>query len=482
MLNNRLIVHLQAFSRKEMTRFYEFVHSPYFNKHKDTQCLVAYLNKIFPHFNQKNCRRERIFGLLYPKQKFEQAQLALVFTYTFRQLEQFLIQEQFSQKKGLSNVFLLQHLRKKGQYQHYERVLKSLESNLEKATFQDSDFYHLQFIAATESDAYYAQLSKHQKDLRIQSKQDNLDYFYLSQKLRDACEMLLRSKILKVDYSTSLLAAVVAEVEQNEKKYTSIPAITIYYRIYQMFSLGETRFYHELLPMVKKHETLFSKEELHGIYNYLQSFAIEQFNQGKTDFLASYFHLYQMQLEKDLLLEKGYLSEWHYKNIVTVGTRLQENNWVHQFIEKYKEKLEPLKRENAYRFNLASYAYAIRDYDQVLDLLLTVEYKDSRYTQGVKALLLRTYFDLEEEEALYSLIDSFRQYVKRDKDISEARKKGFYNLLKFSKRTFALKMQKSFLSKEKFQSHHQKLLNDIETTAPIFNQTWLLEKMEDIMT
>lgn len=480
MLKNRLVELLQVFSRKEMTRFHEFSMSPYHNKHQDVRALIAYLNGIYPKFTVKNCHRTTVFKQVFPDVTYDKAALAIVFTYAFRLAEHFLVQELFQKKEGLSNIFLLQHLRKKEQYQHYERVLQKLDKNFTKTTIQNSDHYHLKFIFAAEADTYYAQRSRYETDLQIQTKQDNLDYFYLSQKLRDACEMLVRSNILKVDYSTSLLNAVVVEVANNEKKYKNIPAIMIYFRIYQMLSQQTVAYYHAILDMLKFQASKFSKDELRDIYNYLQHFSAESINRGDKNAVQSYFDLYKQQLEKGLLIENNYLSEWHYKNIVTIGTRVQATDWVYQFIENYKDKLDPTIRENAYRFNLAAYCYAVQKYDQVLDLLLTVEYKDNRYIQGVKALLLRTYYDLNEEEALFSLIDSFRQYIKRDRNISENRKKGFSNLLKFTKRAFVLKTRQAFSTTKHHHQALQKLITDIDKTAPIFNQTWLLGKVGEL--
>ncbi|MGB0929683.1 MAG: hypothetical protein ACPGVB_02825 [Chitinophagales bacterium] len=51
---------------------------------------------------------------------------------------------------------------------------------------------------------------------------------------------------------------------------------------------------------------------------------------------------------------------------------------VANFIEGYREKLPFQARENAYCFNKAAYCYAIEEYDEVLQLLLTVEYSDIR--------------------------------------------------------------------------------------------------------
>ena len=101
------------------------------------------------------------------------------------------------------------------------------------------------------------------------------------------------------------------------------------------------------------------------------------------------FLLYQLQLQQELIIDEGYLSDLHYKNIVTTGIRLQELEWVKQFIEEYREALRPAVRENAYSFNLASYYHAVGKYDEVLALLQEVAYSDFRYNLGAKALLLR---------------------------------------------------------------------------------------------
>ena len=53
MLKNRFTRLVQGFSRKEMTRFYAFAQSPYFNKHEDVRNLVAYFHKIYPRLTEK---------------------------------------------------------------------------------------------------------------------------------------------------------------------------------------------------------------------------------------------------------------------------------------------------------------------------------------------------------------------------------------------------------------------------------------------
>ena len=51
---------LAALDRREMTRLNEFVHSPYFNKHKPTRRLCAYLSGLHPHFAEKKLKKELV--------------------------------------------------------------------------------------------------------------------------------------------------------------------------------------------------------------------------------------------------------------------------------------------------------------------------------------------------------------------------------------------------------------------------------------
>ena len=99
-----------------------------------------------------------------------------------------------------------------------------------------------------------------------------------------------------------------------------------------------------------------------------------------------------MALDMDLLLEKGIMSPWNYKNITAVGLRLEEFGWVQDFLLKFKPHLAPAHRDNAYKYNLAKLHFAKKDYDKVLELLREVEYDDIFYSLDSRSMLLKTYY------------------------------------------------------------------------------------------
>ena len=480
MLKHQLIQIIKSFDRREMSRFREFVQSPYHNKHKDVQALVTYLSDCFPVFNDENCNRKILENLLFSKKKSSN-QLSPVFTYTLRLLEQFLIIEQLREEEGAASMYLLRRLRERKLDRYYQKKLHKREIDLQQHPYRDGQFYLQSYRFASESDFYYIELSQQASDDFLQAKQDYLEYFFLCEKLKDACEMKLRSRILQVNYKAGLLPDLLPKIEKNLEAYSKVPPILLYYQLFQVLNSGEQKHYFAVLPLLKDYQQLFPKSERQIIYNYLLNFCIAQINAGHPEFLRHSFELYREQLDQQLLEDgEGNLYEWHFKNIVTVGIRLQEMDWTKQFIEASKNKLRPTIAENAYAYSLAAYYYAIQEYEAVLPLLMKVEFTNIRYNLDAKALLLRTYYDLDEYEAFLSLFDAFRQYVKRNKQVTDIQQRGYSNLFRLAKRAFVLKNRKEFSKKEEHASAVGQLQKQLDNTSPVYNLGWLKEKVAEL--
>ena len=464
-----------------MTRFYEFVHSPYHNKHGEVQALVGYLNKIYPQFTEKKCDRFRVFRNLYPKQKHNQPNLALLFTYAFRLSKEFLSMEQCYSQKENQALHLLTALRHKEHHPFYQKKLQQTQQQLVASLYRDSFFYQQQLALGKESDLGHQLASWKGINIEIQEKQHYLDYYYLGEKLKDACELEVRSKILCVQFELQFIENILEVLQKNWERYKNIPPIAVYFHLYRMIRQEDTARYYEALPIIEQNSRFFQKKELKDIYTYVQNYCIKQINESNAVFMEELLKIYKIQLERKLLHdEKEQLSEWHYKNIVTLGLRLKERDWVFKFIEQYKDEIPFESRENAYRFNRAAYAYNVADYDKVLELLLQVEYTNIQYGLGARWLLLRTYYDLEETTSFFALCDSFRLYLQRNKLIAAFKKKGNEQAIRLARKAFQIKLEIPYQHREKTEKDITKLRIEIADTETVFNRGWLEEKVEEI--
>lgn len=476
MNNHHLINLLKTFDRKEMTRFVAFAYSPYHHKHKDTQRLVDWANAHYPTLADKHCERHAIWSWLYPEAPFDAAKLALLFTYTWRLAEQFLVQEHISTHVP-TDVWLLQALRERRQWDAYNRLLAKQEQQLAASTHRDREYYQRTVALKSEANQYFTVREQRREDRSLIQKAHALDQLYILEKLRDAVEMQVRRQILHGDYSARLLEGVLEELRQNADAYADAPAIQVYFLLYQMMEAPSLEGYLHTLDVFQSQQQAFQPEEVATIYNYLQNFCIARINSNEPLFLNSLLALYRQQLDQKLLHEDGYLVEWHYKNIVTTALRLGELDWADAFIEGQKTHLPPESAENAYRFNKAAWCHAAGDYGRVLELLNRVEYSDMRYNLGAKALLLRTYYELNETDALDALVESFRQYLQRNRLMADSRRSGYYHLFRITRRLSRLRAQRDYLPAGQWQQNLQKIQSDMAQTPSIFNRSWLEQKI-----
>ncbi len=459
-----------------MTRFKDFALSPYHNKHKGVQEILLYLNGHYPQFTEKNCGNAVLARALFPEKTEATAQIPVLLTYVRRLLYQFLDIEAYEESSLSKSIFLLSQLRQKKQTKVHLKHLAQERKSTDVQAVRDSAYFHKRFLLDGEADKMYTEQAVGKEKEALQQKANHLDAYYLSEKLKDACEMLVRSRMVKVDYSSILLEAILQVVQQDKERYFEIPPVNVYYHIYQMIVKEDAQYYETAFQAVNEFSTFFPREELQNIYNYLQNYCVYQINKSRPEFLRASFQLYQIQLGKGLLFINDHLPEWHYKNIVTAGLRLEEVDWIRNFIEEYRPLLLAEVQENAYSYNLAAYYYATEEYKKAMQLLLQVSYTDARYSMSAKALLLRTYYDLEEHEALVALCKSFVQSLQRDKSIADFRRKGYKSLFKLTQKASQLRYRRPFTQKEKSKLALEKLKEEVAVTKP-FNKRWLEERV-----
>jgi len=471
---------LNSLERREMTRFVAFVHSPYHNKHDGVRCLVSYLDGFYPDFSGEHCTPEVLEREVMKRATIAGDAFAPILTYAQRIFEEFLISEGLMEDASARRLYLLRGLRGRKLFSQYERQLTKAQRSLEKTNRRDALQLQFRYQLGVETGEFFAQRERRQADTSLQTRQDAFDLYFISEKLRDACELQVRRQILAGEYNLLFLEPILQEIRHNPDQYRPEPAVFIYYSLYQMLREEESTYYFQALESIRQHRQAFNRAELITMYNYLMNFCIARINRNDGRFLQELFTLYKLQLSDDLLLEDGYLSEWDYKNIVTTAIRLGDLEWAGSFIDGYRETLLPASMDNAYRFNKASYHYAAGEYEKVLALLTKVEYSDLRYSLGTRALLMRTYYDLDEYDALHALTESFRQYLQRNQLMSDIRRLGYYNLFRLTRKTALLRTRLPYLRRDKIQRELVKIREEVDATEEVFNRSWLLEKLTEL--
>jgi hypothetical protein len=70
MYDSKTILLVKELSRVELTRFRDFIRSPYFNKHQKVIELFEIIYEAHPNLSSPKLKKENVFKKLYPGKKF----------------------------------------------------------------------------------------------------------------------------------------------------------------------------------------------------------------------------------------------------------------------------------------------------------------------------------------------------------------------------------------------------------------------------
>lgn len=457
----------------ELNRFRKFLMSPYFNVNEQIRRLFEAWE---PHLRGEDDHVPTRFeswssatsGKVYSDVKFRKLCSDLL-----RLFEQFLAQEAFEKNPLHRADYLLQSVVEK-------RIDPLYNSTTRTATRLSDQYYqrpasHYFFKYAYEKWLYNLSLLNidRSKPKNVEEIARNLDLFYLAEKLRYYCYVLVSKPISAAhEYDLLFMDEIISLVESEG--YNKIVPINFYYQIYlTQAQPDKPEHYEKLRELITENITLLPDAEANEIIDSALNYCIQRINEGKAEYLNDVHEIYREALDNELLFINEKINPWTFRNIVVTGLRLGEYDWVEHFIEHYQYRIEEKYRDNAVSFNSANLYFYKKEYDKVISLLQEVEYEDPSYNLNSKTMLLLTYYELDELEALLSLISSFSNYLRRSRDITEARKEHYLNLIKFVRGLVRVQTAK--------QPEINKLRNQIEATEGVVNKAWLLEKIDDLL-
>ena len=466
MTTSLLIRTFQQLSPKESGAFLEFVRCPLFNRRPEVTRLSEHLAAHVGKPAQKAFVAEKLFATAFPNEIYDNTRLRLAMSYALRVLRQYLAWVEWQSDKAQCHQSLVRALRHRGMDKLFDKALDDAAVQGEKRLVRDAQHHFQQYQYHQEKLEYKARRER-SANLNLQPLPDELTNFYVSEMLRHACTALMHQAVAGQTYQLQLLDAILRVVEQGEMLET--PAVAVYYQAYRMLqSPEEDGPVERLKQLLFQHEECFEQTEMRGLYLMAINGCIRRMNAGKKAYVREAFDVYRAALDRNFLTENGFLSTFTYKNIIRIGAALDEHEWTEQFIEHHSGKLHPRERDNAYRYNRAFLYFEKGNYAQAMPLLQQVELEDPLNNLHARRMLVRSYFELDERDALESLLQSFGTYLNRQKTL------GYHKELNLN---FVRFMQRLLKIAPNDENAGSALLNDIAAEKHVAEREWLLEKL-----
>ena len=476
MLNSKLATLLRSLDGHALNRFRKYLNSPYFNENQELIILFDQLEPLIKKSQKEPdtiFQKEQLWRCVFPRMAYNDMHFRRLCSDLNKQLEQYLIHDNTRQKPMRELVHLLDVLNQPALHKHFRATLRQIRALEERSPLRNSTYHYTKFLTETYCHTHIEKLGNKSQDFQNLRQADyHLDCFYIIYKLKNYCDSLGYSKMLSVESKIDLPAGYLDSIEQGP--YFEEPAVKAYFLVAKMLLYPEEEIhFQELKNLLEQKSPHFNQEELDVLYIHLKNYCIStKINSGRHEYFNELFEIFQSLIEKGIIFKNDLLLPQDYKNIITVGVHVKAFDWVEDFIQKYTERLPKDNQENARIYNLAKVYFHQEDYEKVIEQLREVEYKNLVYALGGKLMLLKTYYELKELDALDSLIDSFRVYLRRNKLISREVRQQYMNVLRFVKKLSALpSRERQLIDKTKQQ---------IVNCKALASKQWLLDKVDEM--
>lgn len=465
MKNSFIVQLLRTLTPEEQPNLRKFLHSPYFN-HRQELCRLYDILLNYRKNDYNTLEKEAVFNQLFPDETFNNRRMNHLLSDLTALMERFFAQEEIRQDDFLLRLRSCRALRKRGITQLFERDMDLLEKDCQAAPYRNAAHYLLEYNLLTERYSAEALRSRHAQS-RAPQAAEALANFFMLENLRWACTVQA-AKATTAPGESYLVP--LNEAVLTESLHTGNPALTLLRQsLLTLRDMNDEVTFEQLRVAIDRHIHLLPPAEARDVYMSAINFAIRRHNLGEASYTRAAFDLYNQALEQEVLAENGALAKYTYINIFNLAQLAGNSAWARQFIDEYRDMLPGADRNNIHRYCLAGYYFRQKNYSHVLELLHEVEFTEVFISLDVRKMLIRSYFALEEWLVLASLLDSFRAYLLRHRDLGYHRE-GYLNLVKYvkklSRRDHLSPARKRALSK---QIRAEKWLTERE---------WVLEQVE----
>jgi len=474
----KLFVLLKKLSSEEFKALKKAIHSPIFNSNIRVEMLYEALRPHHPIYDATPVFKEQLFVKVFPNEPFSDQKLRRVFSQLRELIEQTLLhwrinKDEYKKQKLLADIYKERNL-----IEVHKTKLNQVLSIINKQPVLDSE--QLRDKAMVMRDLCYLSKTDFQTSIVYLKKLlDNLDQYYITERWLVNLDLKTMEKTLgKQDIACPIFVELLGSMQLQEaplnlQLYAQLTSLIeeVNDPKYKKVEQDYWTFYDQLTPKDQK-----------LIFHHLTNFCTNEINLGKLSYRQKLMDLYQVALEKGLLInENNKIDTVQYRNIATLSVLIGNFVWAEKFINDYEKHLIKQERVVIKNISLGFLHFYKKDFHKVTDILQTQTFVNINNTLSAKSLLLRSYFELLISDQRYftlfdSFSDSFAIYIKRKK-LSKEKGERYNSLVRILQ-----KVGTRINSRKEYKHLIKKWKMEVNTAKAIASRRWVLEKLEELKT
>ncbi|MDX1910813.1 MAG: hypothetical protein SFV22_04970 [Saprospiraceae bacterium] len=461
MIDNKLFELYKSFNSVEKRECATYLKSAYHNRRDD----VWRLWELLPQKKSAGLSAETLFEAIYPGRRFQDAQWRHLQSFLTVCMEQFLAQRAWEKTPLLADLHLAPVYREKNLQKPLEHTLRRAAERMDKMP-RDPTYYHYRYLLEWERYNTALLQQGRSQPYNLEAVNRAFDVYTSANKLRLACLMESHRAVFQVEYDQTFLPDLLHFLEKSD--LLNVPLVALYFYCYQSLTKGSEADFRAFRLALEQQGKDLPEYETRTFTLLAINYCIRRLNTGEERYVREAFDLYRIGLETRALLENGILSRFAFKNMVALGLKLEEFEWVERFIADFESFLEEKYRSAQRDYNLAKLYFTQKNYHQAMPLLARVGESDLLLNLDSRVLLLKMYYETGEFDALDALLASFKILLLRKKKVIGYHSAHYLHTLRF--------IQKLVRLNPNDKQAAAAFRAEVEADKSVIEKDWLLEQ------
>lgn len=482
MLKTNFIDVIKSFSKEEMKRFYDFANSPYHNSSKSVSKLVELVKKYYPDFDNRNFTKEKVYTKVFSSEAYNDQVMRNLMSDALQLSYEFLTLEGIRKDVNVEMRYTLHELRTRNLDALYDKNLKAAYKSVQKD--HSLDFLYFEHLYKLECEIFLNELTHNRQEgvYPVVVKQGELlTYDYISKLINHIIDMQVNETYYNITDSNSFtkklfegldIESILDQLKNTSETDHSVLQI-FYYRA--ILSLeGKEEDYLKFKELFFSNSSLFKRATNYNLVTTMETFCINNIKLDSAKYRAELNSIHRKTIELGLLklYEEGTLNLLKFWNIFINSVEINQIDWAEEFAEKYYVELESEIKEGALNFARAIILYKRKDFDKALEVLNKTKLSQFLFRLSIKTFYLRIYYEKGDYQSAGFALDSYKQFLYKNKTISEAYRNVYLNFA-------AVYNDLLRTSSGEKTSGKSELITKMESMSPnVYNKHWLIEMIE----
>lgn len=479
MHNTKLVTLLKSFSRQEISKFREFVSSPYFNKNKNVVSLCEAVTSHYPEFSPAEFTEANIYNKTFGKENPDYFKLRNVMSDLFSLAVDFLKISGIEKKDIDLEILLLNILHERKLDTLYLQREKKVNKTIEALASKDEDIYLNEYQLERINTAHHKFDGSSYTFNQIQTEFDSFLNYSLTGMLRMYSKMLHNRNHGNINFNMEMFEHIWGYVK--DRVIESNPSYMIYRQIIMMELSKSEEDFKKLVSLKEKYLEILPDEEHYYVLLVQNSFSAYMLKLGDESYYYERFKAFRDMFE-NRFMDPHYVIFPNFISAFTSACMAEEYEWAEAFLKSAQNGISPPDEKlNAVTYCKAFMAYRKKDFDNALKLFSKTNFKLYLMKVMVRSYSVRIYYEQDLFEQTINAIDSFRHYLKTEKLMDDKQKGSHYEFLRLLNKLAEFKLEGI---NKKNKADLKLLIKQIEkmTSNPLGTKNWLLQKADELNT